>query len=174
MLIERKSIFCGSSSANSHRNTCTQGLVIEKIVMFSRDARNKQTLFFFLPRMALAPNLPLFSLPSRERSNWSMAFWLATSMPQETRAGAMILFTFSIALSTAREREWWERESFSLTFSHVLGNILISKFMSFMNTSGGTRGNSSTKEAKRSMKIYFYRRISSRVKDLSGVNLKVN
>jgi len=50
--------------------------------------------------MALAPSLLLFGVPSKLRRNSSTAFWFLTSRLAATRAGAMVLLTFSTAFKT--------------------------------------------------------------------------
>ena len=51
-----------------------------------------------IPRIALAPNFDLFSVPSRSSIFLSMASWSLGSMPMI--AGASVLFTCPIALRT--------------------------------------------------------------------------
>lgn len=52
------------------------------------------------PRIALAPSLPLFSVPSSLMRRSSISFWEVTRSLESMRAGAMILLTFSTALRT--------------------------------------------------------------------------
>lgn len=52
------------------------------------------------PRIALAPNLPLFGVPSRLIKNSSILDWSLTSMFSLIRAGPMISLTLATALVT--------------------------------------------------------------------------
>ena len=68
-------------------------------------------------RIALAPSLPLFLVPSSSIMRSSMAFWSVGSLPMS--AGAMMVLTFSTAFVTplpihlrgeARRDRWREAE----------------------------------------------------------------
>ena len=50
------------------------------------------------PRIAFAPSLPLFSVPSSSIKSWSIAFCSVTSKPRSS--GAMISFTLLTAVNT--------------------------------------------------------------------------
>lgn len=52
------------------------------------------------PKMALAPSLPLFGVPSRSIKNLSIVAWSLTSKFFAIKAGAMVLLTLLTALRT--------------------------------------------------------------------------
>ena len=52
------------------------------------------------PRMALAPSLPLLSVPSSLMRRSSISFWEVTGILASIKAGAMMLLTLSTALRT--------------------------------------------------------------------------
>lgn len=58
------------------------------------------------PNIALAPNLPLFGVPSREIKNSSTAFWSVTSRFFSIRAGPITSLTLATALRTPEMRLW--------------------------------------------------------------------